>query len=102
MYFSFLPLLVWVLIEPMRWKIDITAYNRYAMPVESIGYCYSPHAVYFVVGLGVFGAFSMAHAYAVSYETRLDEDVNRVCIITRMYSFINDFNRRVKRSSLLW
>lgn len=76
---------MWILVEPLQWKIDITAYNDYGMPIESIGYCYSPHAVYFVVGLGMFGALSMAHAYAVSYETRLDEDVNRVRYHLRKY-----------------
>lgn len=75
---SFLPLLVWTFVDPLRWKIDITAYNQYGMPVSAIGYCYSPCAMYFVIGLGVFLIISMSHAYAVSYETRLDEDVNRV------------------------
>ena len=87
MYCSFIPLLVWIFVEPLRWKIDIIQFNQFGMPIGSIGYCYSPHAFYFVVGLGVFVALSMAHAYAVSYETRLDEDVTRVCSFTYCLQF---------------
>jgi hypothetical protein len=62
--------------NPLRWKVDITAYNEYSVPVGSIGYCAGDHSEQYVIGAGVFVALTLLHAYVVAHETRFDEDVN--------------------------
>jgi hypothetical protein len=74
---SFVPLLVWNIRDPLHWHTEIQSINEYDMPISSIGQCKGSHSINYIICIGIILAMSLAHAYAIAYETRHDEDVNR-------------------------
>jgi len=63
-------MLIWQLVDPLRWERKVVHANEQGYPVTTVGYCTNDHALPFVIVIGIYNLGCLGYARFLCHVTR--------------------------------